>query len=104
MEIHLLEQKSQKILREYFIMTLQLLVTHFPKCIATKPWSEIEQYLYILLRPLNIIVKTITFVLQIKDIDKTRLKNMLVCCHPGLFFRVHPASREKKLIILRWKR
>ena len=26
-----------------------------------------------------------------------RLKNMLVWCHPGLFFRVHPAGLEKKL-------
>ena len=25
---------------------------------------------------------------------QTRLKNMLVCCHLGLFFRVHPAGWE----------
>ena len=32
---------------------------------------------------------------------KTRLKKMLVCRHPGLFFRVHPVDRGKKIIILR---
>ena len=28
---------------------------------------------------------------------KARLKNMLVCCHAGLFFQVHPASWKKFL-------
>ena len=32
-----------------------------------------------------------------KESAHTRLKNMLVCRRPGLFFRVHPAGREKKL-------
>ena len=26
---------------------------------------------------------------------KARLKSILVCRHPGLFFRLHPAGREK---------
>ena len=26
--------------------------------------------------------------------NKARLKNMLVCRHPGLLFRVHPSGRE----------
>ena len=36
-------------------------------------------------------------ILTIKNNNKARLKNMLICRHPGLFFRVHPADREKKL-------
>ena len=27
-------------------------------------------------------------------IDSARLKNMLVCRYPGLFFRVHPTGRK----------
>ena len=38
-------------------------------------------------------------------LGQARLKNMLVCRHVGLFFRVHPAGRKKKFfIILRWKK
>ena len=29
-----------------------------------------------------------------KEDAKARLENMLVCGHPGLFFRVHPADRK----------
>ena len=33
-----------------------------------------------------------------------RLKNMLVWCHPGLFFWLHPAGLKKNYNIVRWKR
>ena len=33
---------------------------------------------------------------------EARLKNMLVCRHPGLFFRVHPAGRKKHFFII-WR-
>ena len=38
------------------------------------------------------------------EVAEARLKNMLVCRHPGLFFPVYLAGRKKKIIILRWKR
>ena len=39
-----------------------------------------------------------------KGTNWARLKNMLVCHYPGLFFHVRSASRGFFSIILRWKR
>ena len=40
---------------------------------------------------------TIKFLNENKFLNQARLKNMWVCRHPGLFFLVHPAGREKKI-------
>ena len=68
---------------------------------------EPKSRFFILLKQSNKILKSRLlsqndFVNYMLAYNKTRLKNMLVCRHPDLFFRVHPTCQKKK-IILRWK-